>query len=214
MLVFAHVSSMNTRRLGSSCFWSSCQRIRSAATSGRSCSAAHTIFFKGDLLLGEESPNRAIADADIARGKLAPYVMKRQIGRRGTRASSQSRSSLRRELRSPPIGLAATLPVRAVDAEGEVLDVLVQTRRNKRAALKLMRKLLKKYGFVPDKLVTDDLRSYGAAARDLGIAKRLNAVDGATTEPRIRINRPDDESARCKGSRASQCMQQHKSART
>jgi len=36
---------------------------------------------------------------------------------------------------------------RAVDAEGEVLDVLVQTKRNKRAALKLMRKLLKKYGF-------------------------------------------------------------------
>ena len=48
---------------------------------------------------------------------------------------------------------------RAVDAEGEVLDVLVQTRRNRRAALKLMRKLLKKYGFVPDKLVKDDLRS-------------------------------------------------------
>ena len=61
---------------------------------------------------------------------------------------------------------------RAVDAEGEVLDVLVQTRRNKRAALKLMRKLLKKYGFVPDKLVTDELRSYAAAARHLGIAKR------------------------------------------
>jgi DDE domain len=36
----------------------------------------------------------------------------------------------------------------------------------------LMRKLLKKYGFVPDKLVTDDLRSYGAAASDLGIANR------------------------------------------
>jgi putative transposase len=61
---------------------------------------------------------------------------------------------------------------RAVDAEGEVLDVLVQTRRNKRAALKLMRKLLKKYGFVPDKLVTDDLRSYAAATHDLGIANR------------------------------------------
>ncbi len=53
---------------------------------------------------------------------------------------------------------------RAVDAEGEVLDVLVQTRRNKWVALKLMHKLLKKYGFVPDKLVTDDLRSYGASA--------------------------------------------------
>jgi DDE domain len=47
---------------------------------------------------------------------------------------------------------------RAVDAEGEVLDVLVQSKRNKRAALKLMRELLKKYGFVPDKLVTDDLK--------------------------------------------------------
>jgi len=46
---------------------------------------------------------------------------------------------------------------RAVDAEGEVLDVLVQAKRYKRAALKLMRKLLKKYGFVPDNLVKDDL---------------------------------------------------------
>ena len=61
---------------------------------------------------------------------------------------------------------------RAVDAEGEVLDVLVQTRRNKQAALKLMRKLLKKYGFVPDKLVTDELRSYAAAASHLGVANR------------------------------------------
>ena len=60
---------------------------------------------------------------------------------------------------------------RAVDAEGEVLDVLVQARRDKLAALKLMRKLLKKYGFVPDRLIADDLRSYGAAARDLGIEK-------------------------------------------
>jgi putative transposase len=61
---------------------------------------------------------------------------------------------------------------RAVDAEGEVLDVLVQSRRDKHAALKLMRKLLKKYGFVPDRLITDDLRSYGAAARELGIESR------------------------------------------
>jgi putative transposase len=61
---------------------------------------------------------------------------------------------------------------RAVDAEGEVLGVLIQNRRNKRAVLKLMRKLLKKYGFVPDKLVTDELRSYTAAASVLGIARR------------------------------------------
>ena len=61
---------------------------------------------------------------------------------------------------------------RAVDAEGEVLDVLVQSTRNKRAALKLMRKLLKKYGFAPKTFVTDDLRSYSAAARDLGMERR------------------------------------------
>jgi putative transposase len=60
---------------------------------------------------------------------------------------------------------------RAVDAEGEVLDVLIQSRRNKRAAMKLMRKLLKKYGFVPEKLVTDELRSYAAAASYLRITK-------------------------------------------
>jgi transposase-like protein len=60
---------------------------------------------------------------------------------------------------------------RAVDAEGEILDVLVQAKRNKHAEVKLMRKLLKKYGFVPDRLITDDLRSYGAAARELGIEK-------------------------------------------
>jgi putative transposase len=58
---------------------------------------------------------------------------------------------------------------RAVDAEGEIFDVLVQSKRNKNAALKLMRKLLKKYAFVPGRLITDDLRSYSAAARDLGI---------------------------------------------
>ena len=60
---------------------------------------------------------------------------------------------------------------RAVDAEGEVLDVLVQSKRNKLAALKLMRKLLKKYAIVPERMVTDDLRSYSAAVRDLGIER-------------------------------------------
>ena len=61
---------------------------------------------------------------------------------------------------------------RAVDREGEVLDVLVQAKRDRHAALKLMRKLLKKHGFAPDLMITDELRSYGAAARNLGIGKR------------------------------------------
>jgi len=60
---------------------------------------------------------------------------------------------------------------RAVDDEGEVLEVLVQLRRNKKAALKLVRKLLKKQGFLPSTIVTDKLPSYGAALRDLGLSK-------------------------------------------
>jgi hypothetical protein len=55
---------------------------------------------------------------------------------------------------------------RAVDHEGEILDMLVQRRRDKRAALQLMRKLLKKQGFAPKLLVTDKLRS-GSAFRHL-----------------------------------------------
>ena len=50
---------------------------------------------------------------------------------------------------------------RAVDAKGEVLDVLAESKRNKHATLKRMSKLLKKCGFVADRLITDDLRSYG-----------------------------------------------------
>ncbi|MHA1566550.1 MAG: IS6 family transposase [Alphaproteobacteria bacterium] len=61
---------------------------------------------------------------------------------------------------------------RAVDCEGEVLDILVQSQRNKKAALKLIRKLLNKQGFVPDAIVTDKLPSYGAALIDLGLSKR------------------------------------------
>jgi transposase-like protein len=91
---------------------------------------------------------------------------------------------------------------RAVDAEGEVLDVLIQSKRNKHAALKLMRKLLRKYSFVPDRMITDDLRSYGVAARDLGIESHHDAVDGITIGPRIRISPPDEGRARCSASRA------------
>jgi transposase-like protein len=61
---------------------------------------------------------------------------------------------------------------RPVDDEGEVLDLLVQRRRNKAAAEKLMRKLLKKQGFAPEVLVTDKLRSYGAAKAELGLSAR------------------------------------------
>jgi transposase-like protein len=61
---------------------------------------------------------------------------------------------------------------RAVDHEGEVLDMLVQRRRDKRAALRLMRKLLRKQGVTPRLLTTDKLGSYGAAFRHLRLTCR------------------------------------------
>jgi putative transposase len=93
---------------------------------------------------------------------------------------------------------------RAVDAEGEVLDVLVQSKR-KHAVVKLMRKLLKKYAFVPERLVTDDLRSYGAAARDLGIEQ---------LHQRVRWKKNRAENSRQPTRRRERKMQRFKSARS
>lgn len=58
---------------------------------------------------------------------------------------------------------------RAVDNEGEVLDFLVQRRRDAKAAGKLMKKLLRKQGFAPTKIVTDKLRSYPSAFQAIGL---------------------------------------------
>jgi len=55
---------------------------------------------------------------------------------------------------------------RAVDANGDVLEILLQTCRNADAAKRFLKKLIKRSG-VPRVLVTDKLRSYGAAIRDL-----------------------------------------------
>ena len=61
---------------------------------------------------------------------------------------------------------------RAVDDEGEVLEILVQRRRYRAAAVRLMRTLLKKQGFAPKVITTDKLRSYAAAFSDLGLSAR------------------------------------------
>ncbi len=60
---------------------------------------------------------------------------------------------------------------RAVDHEGEVLEALVTKRRDRRAALKFLRKLMKRYGR-PEQIVTDRLRSYVAAMKEIGNADR------------------------------------------
>jgi putative transposase len=93
------------------------------------------------------------------------------------------------------IGGKRTYLWRAVDDEGEVLEVLAQSRRNKCAALKLMRKLLKKQGYIPDQIVTDKLGSYGAALRELGLShlhvtgSRLNNRAEVSHQPTRRRER-------------------------
>jgi putative transposase len=62
------------------------------------------------------------------------------------------------------------------DDEGEVLDLLVQRRRDKAAAVRLMRKLLKKQGFAPEVLVTDRPRSYSAAKSEMDFRLAMSRV--------------------------------------
>jgi transposase-like protein len=83
---------------------------------------------------------------------------------------------------------------RAVDDEGEVLDLLVQRRRNKAAAVKLLRKLLKKQGFAPEALVTDKaalLRRGKARNRIVGspragLAQEQSGREFASADPPTR----------------------------
>lgn len=81
---------------------------------------------------------------------------------------------------------------RAVDQEGEVLDVVVQSRRNKRVALKLIRKLLKRQGFAPCTVVTDKYPAYSAAFREVGltaIRHRGKCRNNRAESPHVPIRR-------------------------
>ena len=60
---------------------------------------------------------------------------------------------------------------RAVDHEGEVLEVFATKQRDRKAALKFLRRAMKRYGR-PKEIVTDRLRSYGAAMKSIGMANR------------------------------------------
>jgi putative transposase len=60
---------------------------------------------------------------------------------------------------------------RAVDHEGEVLESYVTKKRDKKAALKFMKKAMRRYGS-PNEIVTDKLRSYSAAAKELGCSEK------------------------------------------
>src|SRR5947199_6244622 len=89
---------------------------------------------------------------------------------------------------------------RAVDAEGEVLDCLVQSRRNKGAALRLMWKLIRKYRMIPATFVTDKLPSYAAARAELPVTIAHERGMRQNNRQRARMSRCDDESERCNAS--------------
>lgn len=86
---------------------------------------------------------------------------------------------------------------RAVDEDGNVLDILMQKRRDKAAAKNFFRKLKKQQGFAPRVMVTDKLKSYGATKRDLLLKtdhrqdKGLNNPCGEFTS--ADTNAPSDE---------------------
>ena len=84
------------------------------------------------------------------------------------RRSNRSTGQWQRDEREVLVGGKRLWLWRAGDDGGEVLDMMVQRRRDARAAAKLMRRLLKKQGFAPKTLVTDKLRGGQDATRPIG----------------------------------------------
>ena len=89
---------------------------------------------------------------------------------------------------------------RAVDSEGEVLDLLVQPKRDTAAALRLMRKLLKKQGYTPDELVTDKLAPTAQPDASCIYRAAMSRAYARTTGRKTRISQFDGESESSNGS--------------
>lgn len=83
---------------------------------------------------------------------------------------------------------------RAVDQDGYVLDEIVQARRNTKAANRLLVRLLKKQGLAPKRIITDKLRSYGAARRDVMPTVEHRSHKGLNNRAEIRICLYENES--------------------
>ena len=90
---------------------------------------------------------------------------------------------------------------RAVDDEGEVLDLVVQRRRANEAAMKLLVRFQRNQPVEPEEITTDGLASYGSAMRELGLTHLNCPADCARTSgSRIPTCRSDDESDSSRGS--------------
>jgi transposase-like protein len=85
---------------------------------------------------------------------------------------------------------------RAVDHEGEVLESVASKTRDKPAALKFMKKLMKRHGRAKV-ITTDGLRSYKAAMKSSATPRNRRSDAGLTTGSKTRTCPSDDESERC-----------------
>jgi transposase-like protein len=97
----------------------------------------------------------------------------------------------------------------AVDNEGEVLNFLVQSLRDTKAAVKLMRKLLKRQGVAPSRIVTEKLRSYRATFRQLALTAKHDQgfrANNRAENPDQPVPRRERKMQRFKSSGGTQCF--------
>jgi len=99
---------------------------------------------------------------------------------------------------------------RAVDQEGDVIEILVQPYRNGRAATRFFRKLLRGQEHTPRELVTDKLKSYGAARRSMMASVEHNTARYANNRAELSHQPIGSASARCgdssqRGRRSDSC---------
>lgn len=118
---------------------------------------------------------REVEEMLLKRGRDVSYeTVRRWIAKFGPQIASNLR---RRQVRPGDVWYLDEVMVkcagttfwlwRAVDQHGTVLEEILQKRRDKKAAKRLLVALMKRYGFVPKRIVTDKLRSYGAAKADV-----------------------------------------------
>jgi putative transposase len=132
------------------------------------------LYFRFTMSFRDVEDLLAERGIDVSHETIRCWTLKFGIGIAQTLRSARVNSSARRYLDEMVVRICGTRMYlwRAGDDDDEVLDMLLQKRRNKRAGLRLMRKLLKNIGIHPESIVTDGLRSYSAAAHDLNLSER------------------------------------------
>jgi putative transposase len=89
---------------------------------------------------------------------------------------------------------------RAVDQDGDVIDILLQPHRDRRAAERFFQRLFRREGKEPLRIITDRLKSYGAALRTMCRTLLTTRAVTLTIARKSLISTPDKENSRCAGS--------------